>query len=369
MKSEGSEGNEFTKKTKKEKKSKKKKKSKKEKKQPDSDAHPKVASVSLPVENKKDTFSDNSTPLSVSEAKDQSKPTNEITSVPKPGSHPFEVDDSDHCETPFKAYQDLTVVLDRLLVKSPGGGKKPRSSLCIYDPYYCDGGVKTKLASLGFTNVINENRDFYEDIAKGNIPDYDVLVTNPPYSGVHMEKLLDFCVSMESDKKPSFLLFPHFVYTKDYFSRATSPLPVPSLFFSFLVPPIRYSYVPPAWVVNRQRASKALARGKDTTAPFPSFWYCCHIEKTTANHQWLEDTFGTSGSVRSKHSSSGLRYARMPRDIPRDFKGEFDPNRKRPNPKARKRLRKAAMSQAQPKQQQPQQQRSRDPNKKKKRRY
>eukprot|EP00531_Pseudo-nitzschia_arenysensis_P005805 CAMPEP_0116122756 /NCGR_PEP_ID=MMETSP0329-20121206/4382_1 /TAXON_ID=697910 /ORGANISM="Pseudo-nitzschia arenysensis, Strain B593" /LENGTH=90 /DNA_ID=CAMNT_0003616621 /DNA_START=45 /DNA_END=313 /DNA_ORIENTATION=- len=25
----------------------------------------------------------------------------------QPGSHPFEVDDSDHCETPLRAYQDL----------------------------------------------------------------------------------------------------------------------------------------------------------------------------------------------------------------------------------------------------------------------
>lgn len=299
------------------------------------------------------------------------------------GSHPFEVDDSDHCETPLQAYQDLQVILDRLLhqqhQKTP---PKSRSSLTIYDPYYCDGGVKTKLASMGFTNVINENRDFYEDIEKGQIPDYDVLVTNPPYSGHHMEKLLEFCASQQSKhkNKPSFLLLPHFVYTKDYYQRAlsstisSSPLPSsPSSFFCFLVPQIRYSYVPPAWVADRHGASKALSKGKETTAPFPSFWYCCHMDGTSVSHTWFEDTFGRSGSIHSKHTSSGLRYARTPVEIPRDFKGEFDPTKKRPNPRARKRMRKVAAAVVGGhigiSKRQQQQQQQRDPKAKKKRRY
>ena len=343
----------------------------------------------------------------------------------EPGSHPFEVDDSDHCETPLKAYQDLTVLLDRLLdnddEKSTTDGnsnrsnRKPRSSLRIYDPYYCDGGVKTKLASMGFTNVINENRDFYKDIATGQVPDYDVLVTNPPYSGHHMERLLEFCASQQqqqaaSSKKnkkkktqshrrprPSFLLLPHFVYTKDYYIRATSSSSSLPSFFSFLVPNIRYSYVPPTWVADRSGASRALSKGKETTAPFPSFWYCCHLTTNTTNnnlsnvnvnvngngsnnnitHHWLETTFGASGSISSQHRASGLRYASTPLEIPRDFKGEFDPTKKRPNPRARKRMRKAGSfaatagaPTAPPSQllQQPQKkkrQRERDPKKKK----
>jgi hypothetical protein len=337
------------------------------------------------------------------------------TTQHEPGSHPFEVDDSDHCETPFKAYQDLTVILDRLLDddestdgnntsknRNSNRNRKPRSSLRIYDPYYCDGGVKTKLASMGFTNVINENRDFYKDIETGQVPDYDVLVTNPPYSGHHMEKLLEFCASQQaaasSSKKkkphrrprPSFLLLPHFVYTKDYYTRALPPPPSSNnnrSFFSFLVPKIRYSYVPPTWVADRSGASRALSKGKETTAPFPSFWYCCHLTTNTVNnnnnnnnvnvnitHNWLETTFGVSGSISSQHLASGLRYASTPLEIPRDFKGEFDPTNKRPNPRARKRMRKAgsavnnggAPAPAQPqKQQQRQRQRERDPKKKK----
>jgi hypothetical protein len=213
-------------------------------------------------------------------------------------------------------------LLDQL-AKSLG---KNRSTLSIYDPYYCNGGVKQKLVSLGFRNVTNRNRDFYEDIAKKSTPDYDILITNPPYSGVHMEKLLTF--ASKDGNKPFLLLLPHFVYTKDYYARA---LRSKTLFF--LVPEARYAYVPPNWVTASD-GSKALAKGKDKTAPFPSFWYCHTSDLLPA--QWLTQTFGPSGMVRPKHRSK-LRYAQSTKEIPRDFKGEFDVTKKRPNPKARKR--------------------------------
>jgi len=328
----------------------------------------------------------------------QHRPSQQLSPTINSGmvvDHPFEVDDSDHCETPLKAYQDLEVVLDRLLLlvededdivindddndKKEKKKRKQRSELRIYDPYYCDGGVNHKLSSMGFTNVINNNRDFYKDIETNSIPEYDVLVTNPPYSGIHIEKLLQYIVSMTSSStsennynknrnKPCFLLLPHFVYTKDYYERTISRYCCNNnnnngrnnSFFYFLIPEIRYAYVPPDWV-NRRCGSKALAKGKETTAPFPSFWYChtpsstltsttttTVISSTNNNnkcndnmvtpHWWLEETFGISGQIRSKHSKSKIRYAKITKDIPRDFKGEFDKNKKRPNPKARKRL-------------------------------
>ena len=68
--------------------------------------------------------------------------------------HAFAVSPSDHAETPVNAYEDLAPFLRAV------GGR-------IYDPYYCDGGVMDRLAAwpLGFRDVINENRDFYADIA------------------------------------------------------------------------------------------------------------------------------------------------------------------------------------------------------------
>lgn len=243
----------------------------------------------------------------------------------------FQVDDTDHCETPIQAYKDLLPVLDRI-AKSLN---KKRSNLVVYDPYYCDGGVEKKLNSYGFSTVINRNRDFYQDIKNKETPEYDVLVTNPPYSGAHMEKLLDYCnaiATTRSSGKPFLLLLPHFVYTKDYYARALSPKVSKGM--SFLVPEIRYGYFPPAWV-DAKSGSKAIERGRTKTAPFPSFWYL-HSPPEVLSRKWLAGTFGTSGSVRPTHRTK-LRYANCTQHIPRDFRGEFDPNKKRANPKARKR--------------------------------
>lgn len=243
-------------------------------------------------------------------------------------AYAFEVDETDHCETPLEAYRDLLVVLDKIAA-SVG---KTRGTLLIYDPYFCNGGVERKLKSLGFSNVINRNRDFYQDIANKSTPSYDVLITNPPYSGIHMEKLLSFCIQRDGPaRKPFILLLPHYVYTKEYYSRA---LGSSSSDLYFLIPETRYSYVPPKWVTSAD-GSRALSRGKEKTAPFPSFWYCGVQEKMVSN-SWLVDTFGPSGAFRPKGSSK-LRYANCSKDIPRDFKGEFDVTKKRPNPKARKR--------------------------------
>ena len=253
----------------------------------------------------------------------------------------FKVDDTDHCETPLKSYQDIVDILDQLAHSL----HKSRSSLIIYDPYYCNGGIKTKLASLGFTNVINNNSDFYNDISKKNIPHYDVLLTNPPYSGAHMGKLLGYCkqiaATSDGNNKPFLLLLPHYVYTKDYYQLMLGKEISSSMFY--LVPMSRYNYVPPSWV-EAEKGSKALTSGKQDTAPFPSFWYCHagNINMTDDDSSsliesnWLVDKFGSSGTVRPKHISK-LRYAKCTKDIPRDFRGEFDPNNKRANPKARKR--------------------------------
>jgi len=244
----------------------------------------------------------------------------------------FKVDEADHCETPIAAYQDIVDVLDKLASSL----NKSRSSLIIYDPYFCDGGIKKKLASIGFTNVINNNSDFYKNIKEKTIPDYDILLTNPPYSGAHMGKLLKYCkeIATQENKKPFLLLLPHYVYTKDYYQLMLGPKVSSSVFF--LVPLKRYNYIPPTWV-DAEKGSKALADGrKQDTAPFPSFWYCHTNTATKISSDWLENTFGKSGTVRPIHRSK-LRYAEYTKDIPREFRGEFDPNNKRANPRARKR--------------------------------
>ena len=78
----------------------------------------------------------------------------------------FKVDYNDHFETPLIAYIDLQWALNAFAKQI----NKPPSELVIYDPYWCQGNMVQHLNSLGFHNVINNNRDFYKDIARQQIP-------------------------------------------------------------------------------------------------------------------------------------------------------------------------------------------------------
>ena len=91
--------------------------------------------------------------------------------------------------------------------------------------------MKDNLKHIGIVKVINENRDFYKDILNSAIPgksikrspdmfdsvnlEYDILVTNPPYSGEHKQRLLTF---LTRTGKPFALLMPAYVATKSYWT-------------------------------------------------------------------------------------------------------------------------------------------------------
>ena len=105
------------------------------------------------------------------------------------GSFPYDADPSDHAETPDEAYADVAPLLERL-AQSLG---KTKETVRIYDPYYCNGGVIRRLKRHGFLRVYNRREDFYDKVAKNATPDFDILLTNPPYSGDHPAKIVDFC--------------------------------------------------------------------------------------------------------------------------------------------------------------------------------
>jgi hypothetical protein len=144
-------------------------------------------------------------------------------------AHPFEADPRDHAETPFQAYRDIAPLLRALAQRlygsvvsganhddDTGGTTLAAASrqLRIYDPYYCEGSMVAYLARLGFTNVYNRNEDFYAVVAAGRVPDFDVLVTNPPFSGDHMERIVRWA---EGCGRPWLLLMPDFVANKPYY--------------------------------------------------------------------------------------------------------------------------------------------------------
>ena len=119
----------------------------------------------------------------------------------------FPTDYLDHFETPTEAYADILPLL---------GAAGPLGALRVYDPYYCAGAVVAALAALGCRNVINQNRDFYADVAADAVPPHDLLVTNPPYSGDHKQRLLDFLLGRAQQGRPFLLLMPAWVAGTDY---------------------------------------------------------------------------------------------------------------------------------------------------------
>ncbi len=228
-------------------------------------------------------------------------------------SYPYKVDYNDHFETPLIAYTDILPMLDAVAPRvddgdgdddnchdsdsdsdndstdstnaklSPKKKKKRRRSKSkkryqdededededstrtgarnnnrtrtkhvIYDPYFCNGKTKQLLHSLGFTNVQHEKRDFYRDIQQKSTPNYDTLITNPPYSEDHKEKCIKFAIEQlrstctsnqrQNNKfksepkcsnndhlhrgggkgKPFFILMPNYVACRMYFRSAIS---------------------------------------------------------------------------------------------------------------------------------------------------
>lgn len=127
------------------------------------------------------------------------------------GDHPFTCDPGDHAETPLAAWQDVAPLLARLASKA---GLTP-ATLRLYDPFFCTGACVAHLRSLGFDSVHNRNEDFYRVAAAGStgVPSHHVLVSNPPYTGQHLEHIFRFCWT-SNQGRPFFLLVPQFVARK-----------------------------------------------------------------------------------------------------------------------------------------------------------
>lgn len=164
--------------------------------------------------------------------------------------YPYAVDPDDHCETPREAYVDISIFLKKLADKLK---YDDFSALKIYDPFHCEGSMVSRLNDVGFKNVHNPRVDFYTS----DKPQYDVLITNPPYSADHIFRILDFC---KHSNKPYFLLLPNYCYMKEYYRSVSKS----DMFY--VSPCSRYQYTTPKGRRQRKSAKK--------TSPFPTFWYC-----------------------------------------------------------------------------------------------
>ncbi|KAH9599841.1 hypothetical protein LSM04_008504 [Trypanosoma melophagium] len=137
------------------------------------------------------------------------------TTPPADLRHPFRADFNDHFETSLMALRDIMVIVQQLrqLVRPSAP-----ENFIVYDPYYCAGTVMQHWNTLGVQRVIHENRDFYKDIAEDKVPhEYDMLITNPPFSGDHIERMFSYLVVA---KKPFAFLVPDYTATKEWYKAA-----------------------------------------------------------------------------------------------------------------------------------------------------
>jgi len=244
---------------------------------------------------------------------------------------PFDAEPEDHCETPLEAFRDVEPLLFALTQRLG----RAKGELAIYDPFFCEGSMKQHLGVLGFANVRNERKDFYAELRAGRIPAHDVLVTNPPFSGDHIQRTLRFAAS-GNECRPYFLLLPNFVCRKRDFTEATTAAPP-----GFLIPRRRYTF----WSPGRGRSTGPPVGGAGqrslggasldspgkplATAPFDCLWYV----NLGPWHAELSKWF----AKKCRKLGGACRWAGSVAELPEDVR----PKRtvKRPNPKARKRSR------------------------------
>ena len=234
-------------------------------------------------------------------------------------ARPFEALAEDHCETPFQAFQDIEPLLFALAARL----KKPKANLRIYDPFYCEGSMVAHLNALGFASVHNRNEDFYEVRRRGAVPDHDVLVTNPPFSGDHVERLLRWAREGNGGR-PFLLLLPNFVATKGWFDGDAPWL--------FVVPAkADYLFWAPGREGGRVRGRHILpkANGKE----FPCFWFAGLGEHHAKVLHWWRKT----GHRLHGHT---VTVAETAAELPRGARAE-----KRPNPRQRAKARRKQQQQ------------------------
>jgi hypothetical protein len=124
------------------------------------------------------------------------------------------------------------------------------------------GGVHAVQKRPDVRECVCRNEDFYAAIDAGTVPAHDVLLTNAPYSGDHIDRLLAFC---QAHTKPWLLLMPSYVHQKAYFANmfeGATHRPV------FAVPKKRYYY----WTPKGAARENPKVRKDGRCSPFVTLW-------------------------------------------------------------------------------------------------
>lgn len=123
----------------------------------------------------------------------------------------------------------------------------------VWDPFFCEGLSRQMLEQRG-CQVIHEDRDFYA--WQPDPSEYDVILTNPPYS--QKKKVLERMLELS---KPFALIVPISILASKYFAKL---LPGQNIPYQVIVPERRITFV---------------RHGQPTSvSPFDSIWLCVRME-------------------------------------------------------------------------------------------
>ena len=176
---------------------------------------------------------------------------------------PFESNYNDNFETPSLAYSHLVPLLAPLVGKGKklgsNGNGRGTSSYVVYDPYYCNGRSASLIPSvIASTTCINLPVDFYSSISTNTVPEHDFVVTNPPYSGDHKFRCVEWC-ERDCGGDGYAVLMPDYVKDKGYYNKAVEENSALKNFI--LVPKVTYRFDHPD------------GTGYESS-PFKSCWFC-----------------------------------------------------------------------------------------------
>lgn len=201
----------------------------------------------------------------------------------------------DHFETPLRAYEDIEAPLT-VIAK---GLNLSRHELKIFDPYFCRGSVKKHLQKLGFSQVYNENEDFYASARFTDFSLFDVVVTNPPYSSNHKELCMKW---LRRTGKPFFCLMWKFAANKAWYRqglRSSSP----------------DWYICPK-DINRYDFKNPRGKGMQGGSPYQPLWFV-NTESVLGNNEMLSKipkpfalTIGTTVPYSNKRKRGNPRQRR-----------------------------------------------------------
>lgn len=237
----------------------------------------------------------------------------------------WDADSHDHAETPLCAYQHIHPLVAQ--ISSHLGIQL--DELRVYDPFFCAGASVRNMKTLGWNAAMNPKEDFWRAVKEKRTPSFDVLVTNPPFSGDHIPRLLDFVAQCS---QPSFLLIPDWVAKKPFFHEWSKRTRIAAAGaggekrLCFVGPTSQpYQFAAPAWARDDPSVSSSSSSSVAANTSSPSPQLLSTIGETKAKASSSGTSSGGGGIAVSPSYFTCVWFIILPLDLATAVSSELRP--------------------------------------------